>query len=768
MKTNKRILSGLLAALQVVTPTLSWAQSAPTTYITYDEVGQTKQVTSPAGRTRQLQWDAVGRLTSETRGGATVGYGYNGQDTLTSVTDPRNLGTTYDRNGFGEARSQNSPDTAASTFSYDLNGNLTSRVNAAGQTESYAYDAANRVTSKTISHPTQGSRTYTFAYGANATAEAGNLTQVSATGMTLGFTHNLFGQTTQVSQSLTGSVPLTTGYAYAANGTPTSITYPSGRVVTYTLDSASRVTALTSAGTPLLSGITYSPLGALAGWTFGSGQAVTRTYDLNGRITGITMPAGTRSYSYDADDRIVGINDPVLGSATYDYDDLDRLTSASTSLGSWTYQYDATGNRISSGGGASNTTVSIDNASNRVLSTSGAPSRLYSYTNDGHASLVDGAAAQPTCGSSVTMGFQADGQMVSSNVLSAVHSPSGLRLQKTAAACAGGTTTNFVYDLAGHLIGEYDGSGAVVQETVWLGDVPVAAFKPSVALTPFYVYADNLGSPRAITNASAQLVWQWDGEPFGATAANSNPSGLGEFGNNLRFPGQYLDVETGYHHNGWREYDPAVGRYVQSDPIGLRGGLNTYAYADGNPLNVRDPDGTTGETLLASCGAGGVYNPVCDIGLVMVGITVAHAAYQMRGWAIPAGQAGARVATSTATNASNPRCNGVPPVSLDSSKYPETARHIQDAIAAGHPAIVTLDRENAAAKKRRSESMAFSGMPTYRGLDRDEWPMAMFAEGGAGSSVRYINSKDNRGAGSVIGAQCAPVANGCPVQIQIK
>lgn len=591
MKTNQRIFAGLLAALQVFTPTLSWAQSAPTTYITYDEVGQTKQVTSPAGRTRQLQWDAVGRLASETRSGATVGYGYNGQDTLTSVTDPRNLGTTYDRNGFGEARSQNSPDTAASTFGHDLNGNLTSRVNAAGQTESYAYDAANRVTSKTVSHPTQGPRTYTFIYGANGTAEAGNLTQVSATGMALNFTHNLFGQTTSASQALLGNATLATGYAYAANGTPTSITYPSGRVVTYTLDGASRVTGISSAGTPLLSGITYSPLGALAGWTFGSGQAVTRTYDLNGRITGISMPTGTRQYVYDVDDRIVGINDPVLGTATYGYDDLDRLTSASTSVGSWTYQYDATGNRIGHSGGASSTTVSIDNTSNRVLATSGAPSRLYTYTNDGHARLVDGAAPQLACGSSVSMSFQADGQMVSSNVLSAVHSPSGLRLQKSAAACAGGTTTNFVYDLAGHLIGEYDGSGAVVQETVWMGDVPVAVFKPSVAATPFYIYADNLGSPRAITNSSAQLVWQWDGEPFGATAANSNPTGLGDFGYNVRFPGQYLDVETGYHHNGWREYDPAVGRYVQSDPIGLAGGINTYLYADGDPLGRADPTG---------------------------------------------------------------------------------------------------------------------------------------------------------------------------------
>jgi len=630
MKTTKKLLAGLLAVLQIATPMGAWAQSGPTTNIQYDAVGQVTQVTSPAGRTRQLQWDSLGRLQSETRGTATVGYSYNGQDALTSVTDPRNLTTSYTRNGFGEAKSQTSPDTANSSYVYDLNGNVTSRVNAAGQTESYTYDAADRVLTKTVSHPTQGSRTYTFTYGANGTPEAGALTQVTATGMTLGFAHNLFGQTTSATQTLTGSVPRTTGYSYAASGVLTGMTYPSGRAITYTLDSGSRITAISSGGVNLLSNISYAAFGALAGWTFGSGQPVTRTYDLNGRITGVSMPGGTREYVYDADSRIVGINDPVLGSATYDYDDLDRLTSASTSLGSWNYQYDATGNRVSS----SSATVSIDNYSNRVLSVNGTPSRLYAYTNDGQPRQVDGVTASPGCGASLALNYQADGQLATSNVLTAVHSPSGFRLQKTAAACASNTTTNFVYDLAGHLIGEYDAAGNVIQETVWLGDLPVAVFKPSAAPTPFYVFADNLGSPRAITNSGGQVAWRWGGEPFGASAANSNPSGLGDFTYNLRFPGQYLDVETGFHHNGWREYDPALGRYAQSDPIGLSGGLNTYAYANSSPLSYIDPNGQFGQALIGACPFGGIYNPACDAGLVLAGASVLSATiYGISHWA---------------------------------------------------------------------------------------------------------------------------------------
>ncbi|RCW08903.1 rhs-related protein, partial (plasmid) [Ralstonia solanacearum] len=100
--------------------------------------------------------------------------------------------------------------------------------------------------------------------------------------------------------------------------------------------------------------------------------------------------------------------------------------------------------------------------------------------------------------------------------------------------------------------------------------------------------ADQIDTPRVITDTNNLMVWRWDQtDPFGATLPDENPTGLGAFTYNLRFPGQVYDAETGKHYNVNRDYDPAGGRYVQSDPIGLNGGpFSTYSYVGGNPLTL--------------------------------------------------------------------------------------------------------------------------------------------------------------------------------------
>jgi RHS repeat-associated protein len=112
------------------------------------------------------------------------------------------------------------------------------------------------------------------------------------------------------------------------------------------------------------------------------------------------------------------------------------------------------------------------------------------------------------------------------------------------------------------------------------------------AAQAYYIYADHLDTPRQITDTAGNVVWQWDNsDPFGNNPPNENPTGTGQFNFNLRFPGQYADKETNTYYNVNRVYDPAIGRYVESDPIGLDGGINTYTYVEGNPLSKIDPFG---------------------------------------------------------------------------------------------------------------------------------------------------------------------------------
>ncbi len=155
------------------------------------------------------------------------------------------------------------------------------------------------------------------------------------------------------------------------------------------------------------------------------------------------------------------------------------------------------------------------------------------------------------------------------------------------------TRTKYAYDEAGHLLGEYDGSGNLIEETVWLGDIPVATLQPSgTSVAIYYVHTDQLNTPRQITRPSDNVqMWTWFSDPFGTDAANANPAGAGAFAYNLRFPGQIFDGQAGLHYNYRRDLDPVTGRYVESDPIGLRGGANTYAYVGDAPLTWSDPYG---------------------------------------------------------------------------------------------------------------------------------------------------------------------------------
>jgi RHS repeat-associated protein len=164
------------------------------------------------------------------------------------------------------------------------------------------------------------------------------------------------------------------------------------------------------------------------------------------------------------------------------------------------------------------------------------------------------------------------------------HNGQGQRVRKD----SGPTTTLFVYDEAGNLIGEYGDGGAPLREHVWFNGAPVAVL---VGSNKYYVHTDHLGTPRVISDG-AEEIWRWVSTPFGVNAADEDPDDDSvSFTYHLRFPGQYYDQETGLHYNYFRTYDPSTGRYLESDPIGLLGGLNAYGYGGASPLSFFDPLG---------------------------------------------------------------------------------------------------------------------------------------------------------------------------------
>ncbi|HMN46057.1 MAG TPA: DNRLRE domain-containing protein [Povalibacter sp.] len=733
-----------------------------TTTFGYDNNGNQASMAAPLGRSTSQTYDELNRLTQVTdpNSGLTT-YGYDALDQLISVTDPRGKVTSYSYNALGDLTRQVSPDTGTTINTYDTGGNLKTSTEARGKMATYTYDALNRVTSLTYADQTIG---YSYDSGTN---QNGRLTQITDNSGSTHWSYDPQGRVLSRQQTM-GAITRTLGYSYDSAGRLQTLTLPSGNTIQYGYANGKVVSLTLNGSTPLLSNVLYQPFGPIAGWRWGNSTLAVRDYDQDGKLT-LTDSAGLRTYSYDDAFRITGIGDasnPNL-SQSYGYDLLDRLTSATGAGLSQGWTYDANGNRLSQTGSAPSAyTVSANN--NRIASITGALAKTYTYD----------AAGNTTSDGATSFAYNDAGRMMSATKagVTSTYALNGLgqRVRKT----TGGHSIYFVYDEAGRLIGEYDGSGNLLQETVWFGDIPVAVLKPNSGAAPqtvtlastsdtyiqsgtpttnyayapqllarlansegltrasflqfglagvpagtitsarlrlygrheapsgsglpisvwpgtlttswsgvnvnynnsatltgvdfyatssiatttvginaayrewdvtsyvqqrralghatfgvavnaahlyrvsfnsadatgnrpqlvvtvagsggsssginhFYIHTDHLNTPRKITRPDDNaMVWRWDADPFGTTLANEDPDGDSTlFTYSLRFPGQYFGAETGLHYNYFRDYDPSTGRYVQSDPIGLYGGMNTYAYTNSQPMVLADPRG---------------------------------------------------------------------------------------------------------------------------------------------------------------------------------
>ncbi|SBT04402.1 hypothetical protein ACCAA_1350001 [Candidatus Accumulibacter aalborgensis] len=163
--------------------------------------------------------------------------------------------------------------------------------------------------------------------------------------------------------------------------------------------------------------------------------------------------------------------------------------------------------------------------------------------------------------------------------------------------------------------------------TTWSAEVPITVAAGGVKI--YYLHHDHLNTPRLVTDETNKVVWRNTplGEPFGMGLPEEDPDGDGQaFTLNLRFPGQYADRESSLNYNYFRDsYFPDLGRYGQSDPIGINGGANTYSYVGGNPLLFSDPSGLCPLCPLLALGLVATEVATSDVPMIGGGIVRASA-----------------------------------------------------------------------------------------------------------------------------------------------
>jgi RHS repeat-associated protein len=506
-------------------------------------------------------------------------YQYDPNGHLTRVTAPNGAETAYQVDPRGRVTQESGPDRGMLAATYDAADQPLTHTDARGVTRTFQYDALGRLTA--IAYP-DGAEDVSLSYD-TCPFGRGRLCTVTDAAGTTEYAYDAYGNLTAKTDTREG-VAYTQTYQYDASHQRTALTLPSGRTVTYTRDGAARLGALATTvnglAQPVLSDVRYNAAGQVVARTYGNGLTDTRRYDLQGRLTRQTLDAADETLlAYDAAGNVQS-RTATTHAAAYAYDALHRLT-AQTDTATTAYTYDPSGNRLSADHAGTLHPYTYQPQSNRLA------------TLDGQALTHDPAGHLTQDAQGRTHTYNQAGR------LTAVHQGATLIAAYTYGADGrrshkrvGTAVTVFLYDPDGRLLAEAAADGTPIRDYLWHDDVPVAQIDAMGTDTLTYLHPDHLGTPRLGTDATATPVWRWEGDAFGDTPPDEDPDANGQSTTvHLRFPGQYFDAETGRHENWFRYYDPQIGRYITSDPIGLQGGLNTYGYAGENPLSNIDPTG---------------------------------------------------------------------------------------------------------------------------------------------------------------------------------
>jgi RHS repeat-associated protein len=602
---------GLGQVISVTTP--------DTAAVTTSYSGNTVTVTDQAGKKRRSLTDALGRLIRvdepdingnlDDQNGAPLQstyYSYDVLDNLTQVSQGVQTRTfVYD--SLKRLISATNPESGTISYQYDNNGNLTQKTDARGVITTFAYDALNRPTTRSYS---DGTPTVTYKYD-SATYGRGRLASVSSSVSTTNYTaYDALGRVKSANQVTDGQT-YATSYDYNLAGNRTSMTYPSGRVLTIEYDQASRVAGMRdqqsgvyyagASATDTSNLIQYAAHGAVSIMRLGNG--LWEHTNFNNRLQPLEIGLGTAStnssklqlsYNYGGTNNngnvqsITSVNG-VTVTQTFGYDALNRLTTSTENNGSsWsqTNAYDRYGNRwIDFGGG--NESLYFNSANNRITNSG------YTYDNAGNLTS-DGVH---------TCGFDAENKITSVDGVSDVYryDGDGNRVRKNFPQ---GEQVRMVYS-AGQLIAEYNLSGSLKTEYVHAPAGLLITINPWARIPKVtqYLIADHLGSLRVMTDSSGAIVSRHDYKPFGeelsaGVGGRTTAMGFVNDGVRQKFTQKERDNETGLDYFGARYMSSTQGRFTGVDLINLTKyhianpqRWNGYTYAINNPLVTIDLDG---------------------------------------------------------------------------------------------------------------------------------------------------------------------------------
>ena len=460
-----------------------------------------------------------------------------------------------------------------------------------GIVTNYTYDELERVSQKLF--PASATENVTYTYD-NCLLGTGYLCRVDDESGNYNYQYDAFGNVVQMEKTELGQT-YTTQYQYDDGDNISQMTYPTGRILTIQRDGIRRIQAMDAtvngSQQSIVSNIQYRSDHQMTQCTFGNGTVDARSYDMQGRLTAQLLADGPtdideRVYSYDRNSNMLSRTTTPQNSQ-YQYDKLDRITHDQID-GNTAFQLDYDLNHNRTHKNQPDQTPLTENylyqpGTNRL-------SVLETAEITTGSSSIDPKPNQTSTYNNANRWFQLfeEGELKATYILNAMG-------QRTRKVTAQGTTI-YHYDLNGSLIAETSEAGELQRDYIWAGMAPVAQIDRQAGNDGndiiYYLHTDHLYTPRFATGQGRDIIWRWEGDAFGEAEADQDPDGdTEETVINLRFPGQYFDEETNTHYNYFRDYDPGIGRYIQSDPIGLRGGMNTYNYAASNSLLNIDPLG---------------------------------------------------------------------------------------------------------------------------------------------------------------------------------